>query len=100
MDAATWDGELVVAPFWSNTQVLWYRKSFAEKAGLDMSQPVTWDQIIDAAAENGGKVAVQANKYEGYVGVDQRADRRRRRRDRHRHRQGRRPHARGRLPRG
>ena len=31
-----------------------------------MSQPVTWDQIIDAAAENDGKVAVQANKYEGY----------------------------------
>jgi multiple sugar transport system substrate-binding protein len=28
---------------------------------------VTWDQIIDAAADNGGKVAVQANKYEGYV---------------------------------
>ena len=66
MDAATWDGQLVVAPFWSNTQVLWYRKSFAEKAGIDMKQPVTWDQIIDAAAKNGGKVAVQANKYEGY----------------------------------
>ncbi|MDF1605388.1 extracellular solute-binding protein [Nocardioides sp. YIM 152315] len=66
-DAATWDDQLVVAPFWSNTQVLWYRKSFAEKAGLDMSQPVTWDQIIEAASQNGGKVAVQANKYEGYV---------------------------------
>ncbi len=66
-DAATWDGQMVVAPFWSNTQVLWYRKSFVEKAGIDMGQPVTWDQIIDAAAQNGGKVAVQANKYEGYV---------------------------------
>ena len=65
--AATWEGKLVVAPFWSNTQVLWYRKSFVEKAGIDMSKPVTWDQIIDAAAENGGKVAVQSNKYEGYV---------------------------------
>src|SRR4051794_33569846 len=65
--AATWDGQMVVAPFWSNTQVLWYRKSFVEKAGLDMSQPVTWDQIINAAADNGGTVAVQANKYEGYV---------------------------------
>lgn len=67
LDAATWDDELVVAPFWSNTQVLWYRKSFVKKAGIDMSKPVTWDQIIDAAADNGGKVAVQANKYEGYV---------------------------------
>ena len=66
-DAATWNDQLVVAPFWSNTQVLWYRKSFAQQAGLDMSQPVTWDQVIDAAQENGGKVAVQANKYEGYV---------------------------------
>src|SRR4051812_15780624 len=65
--AATWDGQMVVAPFWSNTQVLWYRKSFVQKAGIDMSKPVTWDQIIDAAAKNGGKVAVQANKYEGYV---------------------------------
>jgi multiple sugar transport system substrate-binding protein len=67
MDAATWDGQLVVFPFWSNTQVLWYRKSFVERAGIDMSQPVTWDQIIDVASENGGKIGVQANKYEGYV---------------------------------
>ena len=64
--AATWNGQLVVCPFWSNTQVLWYRKSFVEKAGIDMNKPVTWDQIIDAAADNGGTVAVQANKYEGY----------------------------------
>jgi len=64
--AATWEDQVVVAPFWSNTQVLWYRKSFVEKAGLDMKQPVTWDQIIQAAADNGGTVAVQANKYEGY----------------------------------
>jgi multiple sugar transport system substrate-binding protein len=64
--AATWGGQLVVFPFWSNTQVLWYRKSFVEKAGVDMSQPVTWDQIIDAASANGGQIGVQANKYEGY----------------------------------
>jgi multiple sugar transport system substrate-binding protein len=66
MDAATWEDKLVVFPFWSNTQVLWYRKSFVEKAGIDMSQPVTWDQIIKAASDNGGKIGVQANKYEGY----------------------------------
>ncbi len=66
-DAATWNGQLVVYPFWSNTQVLWYRKSFVQKAGLDMNQPVTWAQIIKAASDNGGTVAVQANKYEGYV---------------------------------
>jgi multiple sugar transport system substrate-binding protein len=67
IDGATWDGELVVAPLWANTQVLWYRKSVAEQAGLDMTQPVTWDQIIDAAVDQGRFVGVQANKYEGYV---------------------------------
>lgn len=67
MDAATWKDKLVVFPFWSNTQVLWYRKSFVEKTDLDMSQPVAWDQLIKTASKNGGKVAVQANKYEGYV---------------------------------
>jgi multiple sugar transport system substrate-binding protein len=56
----------VVFPFWSNTQVLWYRKSFVDKTGIDMNKPVTWDQIISDAADNGGTVAVQANKYEGY----------------------------------
>ena len=64
--AATWEDQLVVAPFWSNTQVLWYRKSFVDKAGIDMEQPVSWDQIIQAASENDGKIGVQANKYEGY----------------------------------
>jgi multiple sugar transport system substrate-binding protein len=64
--AATWKNQLVVFPFWSNTQVLWYRKSFVQKSGIDMNQPVTWDQIITNASDNGGTVAVQANKYEGY----------------------------------
>ncbi|MEJ7707498.1 MAG: extracellular solute-binding protein [Nocardioidaceae bacterium] len=67
VDGASWEDKLVVAPLWANTQVLWYRKSLAEKAGLDMSQPVTWDQVIEAASDNGGSVGVQANKYEGYV---------------------------------
>jgi multiple sugar transport system substrate-binding protein len=67
IDGASWEDKLVVAPLWANTQILWYRKSMAEKAGLDMSKPVTWDQIIDAASDQGGKVGVQANKYEGYV---------------------------------
>jgi multiple sugar transport system substrate-binding protein len=67
IDAGIWEDQLVVFPFWSNTQVLWYRKSFVEQAGIDMSQPVTWDQIIQAASDNGGQIGVQANKYEGYV---------------------------------
>ena len=66
-ETVTWDDGVYAFPQWANTQVLWYRKSLAEAAGLDMTQPVTWDQIIDAASDNGGTVGVQANKYEAYV---------------------------------
>lgn len=52
-ETAQWEDEVVAAPQWANTQVLWYRRSLAEAAGLDMSQPVTWDQVIEAAADNG-----------------------------------------------
>ncbi|MBD8607616.1 extracellular solute-binding protein [Aeromicrobium sp. CFBP 8757] len=66
-ETVTWEDKVVAAPQWANTQVLWYRKSLAQAAGLDMTQPVTWDQVIDAAADNDGTVGVQANKYEAYV---------------------------------
>ncbi|MEI7057716.1 extracellular solute-binding protein [Nocardioides sp. CCNWLW239] len=64
-----WEDEVVAFPQWANTQVLWYRPSLAEKAGLSEAdmEKVTWDQVIDAAADNGGTVGVQANKYEGYM---------------------------------
>lgn len=66
-DTVKWDDGVYAFPQWANTQVLWYRKSLAEAAGLDMTQPVTWDQVIQAAADNDGTVGVQANKYEAYV---------------------------------
>ncbi|WP_210648988.1 extracellular solute-binding protein [Nocardioides sp. SYSU D00065] len=66
-DTVVWDDGVYAIPLWANTQVLWYRKSLAEAAGLDMSQPVTWDQVIEAAAAQGGTVGVQANRYEAYV---------------------------------
>jgi multiple sugar transport system substrate-binding protein len=66
VEQARWEGELVAVPFWANTQLLWYRKSVVEEAGLDMSKPVTWDEIIDAAVETDTTVGVQANRYEGY----------------------------------
>ncbi len=47
-ETVTWDDGVYAFPQWANTQVLWYRKSLAAAAGLDMTQPVTWDQIIDA----------------------------------------------------
>lgn len=66
-ETVQWEDKVVAAPQWANTQVVWYRKSLAEAAGLDMTQPVTWGQVIDAAADNDGTVGVQANKYEAYV---------------------------------
>lgn len=67
LDAAKWNDKLVAVPFWANTQLLWYRKSVAQKAGLDMSQPVTWDQLISAAQKTNTKIGVQAMLYEGYT---------------------------------
>lgn len=67
-ETVRWDDGVYAAPLWANTQVLWYRKSLADEAGLDMSQPVTWDEVIDAASSvEGATVGVQANKYEAYV---------------------------------
>lgn len=65
LDGATWKGELVAIPFWANTQLLWYRKSVAEAAGLDPAkEPVTWQQIMDAAKEQGKVLGVQGAKAE------------------------------------
>ena len=64
IDGATWGDELVTVPFWANTQLLWYRKSVADAAGLDMSQPVTWDQIMEAAQSQDQLLAVQGQQGE------------------------------------
>jgi multiple sugar transport system substrate-binding protein len=64
IDGSTWNDELVAIPFWANTQLLWYRKSVAEAAGLDMSQPVTWDQLIEAAQQTGKTISAQGTRSE------------------------------------
>ena len=61
---STWNDELVAVPFWANTQLLWYRKSVAEAAGLDMSKPVTWEQIIKAAEDQDKLVGAQGIRAE------------------------------------
>ncbi len=55
------------APFYGNTQLLWFHKSVAEEAGLDMEEPVTWDQLIAAAEETGTTMAVQGRKNESLM---------------------------------
>jgi multiple sugar transport system substrate-binding protein len=64
VEGSTWDGQLVAVPFWANTQLLWYRKSVAEAAGLDMTEPVTWDQIVEAAASQDATVSAQGIRSE------------------------------------
>ncbi|GAB3363028.1 extracellular solute-binding protein [Modestobacter lapidis] len=64
VEGATWDGALVTVPFWANTQLLWYRKSVAEAAGLDMSQPVTWDQLVEAAEAQDVRIGAQGARAE------------------------------------
>jgi multiple sugar transport system substrate-binding protein len=61
---ASWRGRLVTVPFWANTQLLWYRKSMVEGTGLDMSKPVTWDQLIQAAEAKGKQIAAQGARAE------------------------------------
>ncbi|MCL3862570.1 extracellular solute-binding protein [Actinotalea sp. K2] len=61
---ATWNDRLVAVPFWANTQLLWYRTSVAEAAGLDMEQPVTWDQLIQAAQDQDVLLGVQGTRAE------------------------------------
>ena len=34
VESSMWEDELVTVPFWANTQLLWYRVSVAEEAGL------------------------------------------------------------------
>ena len=63
-----WDDQLVAPPFWANTQLLWYRKSVAEAAGVDpTSADFTWDQMIEAAESQGKRIGVQSRRYEGYM---------------------------------
>jgi multiple sugar transport system substrate-binding protein len=68
IESGMWDGRLMGAPFWANTQLLWFRKSVVQGAGVNpASAPVTWSQIIEVASRAGKTVEVQGNLYEGYM---------------------------------
>jgi multiple sugar transport system substrate-binding protein len=70
LEAARWDDKLYVAPFYANTQLLWYRKSVAREAGIDPARhDITWDQMIDAAEQTNTTVAITGARYEGYTVV-------------------------------
>jgi multiple sugar transport system substrate-binding protein len=64
--ANTVNGRMMAYPLFTNTQLLWYRKSEARRAKLDLRRPVTWARLIGAAAPT-TRIEVQARRYEGYV---------------------------------
>ena len=68
LETVYWDDKLVAAPFWANTQLLWYRKAAVKAAGVDPASPdFTWEDMIKAAVDEDKVIGVQANRYEGYM---------------------------------
>lgn len=63
LETASFEGEMVNVPLWSNTQLLWYREDLVPEP------PQTWDQMIAMAEELGpqGTIQLQANRYEGLM---------------------------------
>jgi multiple sugar transport system substrate-binding protein len=66
LDTAIWKGQLVAAPFNSNTQLLWYRKD------LVPNPPKTWDEMIGQAQALARQrkphyIEIQGSSYEGYT---------------------------------
>jgi len=53
LTAATYDGQLAVAPWWFDPQLLWYRGKVAERAGLDTTKPISWDDLVSGAERLG-----------------------------------------------
>ncbi|MGJ9413018.1 extracellular solute-binding protein [Aeromicrobium sp. CF4.19] len=47
--AASDGQQLVVAPWWFDPYLLWWRGTTAERAGLDVSEPVAWQDLLDGA---------------------------------------------------
>ncbi len=56
--AATYEDSLVVAPWWFDPQLLWFRGKSAERAGLDTSKASTWDDLIAGAQRLGLTVQI------------------------------------------
>lgn len=58
LEAATVDGLLVAAPWTFDPWLLWWRGNTAERAGLDTTQPVVWDDLLAGAELTGRQVVV------------------------------------------
>ncbi len=53
VEAATHGERLVAVPWWLDPQVLWYRGTSAERAGLDTTKAISWDDLLAGAERLG-----------------------------------------------
>ncbi len=68
LEQSTFEDTLFSAPLYGNTQLLWYRKSVLQKAGVDPAAgPVTWDQLIKGATRAGVTFAAQGRRNESLM---------------------------------
>lgn len=56
---------LVTVPWWYDPWLLWYRGAFAERAGLDTAEPITWTDLIATAARVRGTIQIDDDQGRG-----------------------------------
>jgi multiple sugar transport system substrate-binding protein len=59
MAAATHGDRLVTVPWFLDPQVLWYRGTVAERAGLDTTKPISWDELVAGAQRIGVSIEIE-----------------------------------------
>jgi multiple sugar transport system substrate-binding protein len=58
IEAATHGERLVAVPWWLDPQVLWYRGTSAERAGLDTTKAISWDDLLAGAERLGSTLQI------------------------------------------
>ena len=58
LEAASDDDGLVAAPWRLDPQMLWYRGTAAERAGLDTTAPIGWDDLLAGAERLGATLQI------------------------------------------
>jgi len=61
----THEGDVYAAPWLFDPYLLWYRSVAAERAGIDMSVPVTWDSLISGAERLGVTIQITDDRNTG-----------------------------------
>lgn len=53
-EALSYNGDMYSVPFYGESSFLMYRKDLFEEAGIELSDPPTWTEVADAAAQLDG----------------------------------------------